>query len=134
MMCTQFAPFTGPKPSITSARASSSSLSVFLKWKLPWQLKYQTFIRGYRVQYGTSKNICALRTTDVSTKAANASTTITSLVSGTTYYLRVAVLASVSHVGPYSDFVSATTQDLVCSVCRCNEHSPSNCCVDADSC
>ena len=108
MMYAQFAPLIGPKPTITTVRASSS-LSVFLEWEMPWQLKYQTFIRGYRVQYGTSTRFYALRTSDVSTTSASASATISSLLPGTTYYFRVALKASVSQFGPYSGFVTATT-------------------------
>ena len=108
MMYAQFAPLIGPKPTITTVRASSS-LSVFLEWEMPWQLKYQTFISGYRVQYGTSTRVYALRTLDVSTTSTSASATISSLVQGTTYYFRVALKASESQFGPYSGFVTATT-------------------------
>ena len=100
---------TGPKPTITSVRASSSDLSIALAWQMPWQLKYQTFIIGYRVQFGTSTSTSALQSIFVSTTAANSSTTISSLAPYTTYYFRVALRVSASHFGPYSDFVSART-------------------------
>lgn len=110
--CAQFnwSIHTGPKPSITSVTASSSNLSVILEWQLPWQLKYQPFIRGYRIQYDTSKNATALQTTVVTTTATSFSTTIRSLAPDTTYYFRVALRASASHIGPYSAFVSARTR------------------------
>lgn len=107
-MYAQLAPPIGPKPTITTVRASSS-LSVFLEWEMPWQLKYQTFIRGYRVQYGTGTSIQALRTSDVSTTSVSASATVSSLLPGTTYYFRVALKAYLSQFGPYSSFVTATT-------------------------
>jgi hypothetical protein len=93
-----------PTAPIADQQTPQNSNGLFFDWLAP-SSNGGSVLTGYKVQYSTEPDMV---TTPVSTGSTSTFFNINGLLSGATYYMRVAAVNAIG-TGPYSDTVSATT-------------------------
>jgi len=96
-----------PTSPIASQQSPQNSTGLLLSWTAPAS-NGGSAITQYAVQYSTEPDMI---TTPVMTGSTSTSYNINSLVSGATYYMRVAAVNAIG-TGAYSETVNATTYNI----------------------